>query len=131
MNSLNFSKPAALPALVILLFLLSCKKETATDSEQTAAGQTFSSLQKKNAPGFVENDMVMFWNEKAATVFNSGFTQPARTRAFARIQVAVHDALNSIKPKYERFAFHEREQHANPDAAVASAAYWGDRAQEV
>jgi len=41
------------------------------------------------------------------------------------IQIAVHDALNNIKPKYERYALlNEREQFANPDAAVASAAYW-------
>ena len=41
------------------------------------------------------------------------------------IQIAVHDALNSIKPKFERYALlNEREKDANPDAAVASAAYW-------
>lgn len=106
----------------IFLALFSCKKEikneTLTETSEAFAGK------KPNDPGFAENDMVMFWNEKANTVLSVGFSQPARTRVFARIQIAVHDALNSIKPKYERYAFHEREQHADPDAAVASAAYW-------
>jgi hypothetical protein len=109
-------------AFSLLTIFNSCKKEiagqTKTETPEEFAGK------KPNNPGFAENDMVMYWNEKAATVLNPGFTQPARTRVFARIQIAVHDALNSIKPKYERYAFHEREQHADPDAAVASAAYW-------
>ena len=110
--------------LVATLFLIgfsSCKKDLHYDENAEYTGVMMG---KKSDPGFADNDMVMYWNDKAATVLNPGFSQPARTRVFARIQVAVHDALNSIKPKYERFAFHEREQHANPDAAVASAAYW-------
>jgi len=76
-------------------------------------------------PGFVENDMVMYWNDKAATVLSVGMPQPYRTRYFAMIQIAVHDALNNIKPKYQRYALlNERTQFASPDAAVASAAYW-------
>jgi len=107
-----------------LILLSSCQKET-KDVSTNEEIQTASANNNRNAdPGFANNDMVMYWNEKAAIVLNTGFSQPARTRVFARIQIAVHDALNSIKPKYERYAFHEREQHANPDAAVASAAYW-------
>lgn len=109
---------------VIALCNYSCKKEISTTHETSKEKDASLSFRRPDDPGFVENDMVMYWNEKAATALNTGFTQPARTRVFARIQVAVHDVLNSIKPKYERYAFHEREQHANPDAAVASAAYW-------
>jgi hypothetical protein len=109
-------------AFILLAVCNACKKEMApeaiTETPDELAGK------KPNDPGFAENDMVMFWNDKANTVLSVGFSQPARTRVFARIQVAVHDALNAIKPKYERYAFHEREQHADPDAAVASAAYW-------
>ncbi len=108
----------------ITLFNHSCKKDVLGTTKTSDEKDASFSLRRPDDPGFAENDMVMYWNEKAATVLNPGFSQPARTRVFARIQVAVHDALNSIKPKYERYAFHEREQHANPDAAVASAAYW-------
>jgi hypothetical protein len=106
-----------------MVIFASCKKDLplATEKKGELPKEEFK---KPNDPGFATNDMVLFWNEKAALVLNPGFTQVPRTRVFARIQVAVHDALNSIKPKYERYAYHEREQHADPDAAVASAAYW-------
>ena len=107
-----------------LILLSSCQKETKEVSINEEV-QTASANNNGNPnPGFADNSMVMYWNEKAATALSTGYTQQPLTRVFARIQVAVHDALNSIKPKYERYAFHEREQHADPDAAVASAAYW-------
>jgi hypothetical protein len=74
----------------------------------------------------------MYWNEKASIVLNAPNTPPAQSRYFAMIQIAVHDALNSIKPKYERFALvNERQQFANPDATVASAAYWTIKGMNV
>ena len=67
----------------------------------------------------------MYWNEKAATLLNEHTNPGADARLFAMIEIAVHDALNSIKPKYQRYALiNERQQMANPDATVASAAYW-------
>jgi hypothetical protein len=50
--------------------------------------------------------------------------QPNRTRFFAIIQIAVYDALNNIKPKYKSYSLDERTQNADPNAAVAGAAYW-------
>ncbi|KIC91662.1 vanadium-dependent haloperoxidase [Flavihumibacter sp. ZG627] len=123
-------KTAKIPLLTAMLLSIialsnySCKKDVSGITESSNDRSTSISSHTPDDPGFAENDMVMYWNEKAAKVLNPGFSQPARTRVFARIQVAVHDALNNIKPKYERYALHEREQHANPDAAVASAAYW-------
>ncbi|RYG54261.1 MAG: phosphatase PAP2 family protein, partial [Chitinophagaceae bacterium] len=79
---------------------------------------------KPDNPGFASNDMVMYWNEKAATVLSGPNTPPAQARYFAMVQIAVYDALNSIKPKFQRYALvNVREKFANPDAAVASAAY--------
>lgn len=83
-----------------------------------------TSDKKIKESGFAENDMVTYWNEKTAIVLGVPMTQPSRTRYFAIIQIAVHDALNTIKPKYERFTLNDRERFASPDAAVASAAYW-------
>jgi hypothetical protein len=123
-HMIKHSKLLLANVLFLLILLSSCQKETKEVSINEQAQTTSANNNGNPDPGFADNDMVMYWNEKAATVLSTGFTQPARTRVFARIQVAVHDALNSIKPKYERYAFHEREQHANPDAAVASAAYW-------
>jgi hypothetical protein len=118
------TKIYALTALVLaIISCASCKKEVYqdpwTDDQKAAVSK------KPYDAGFAENDMVLYWNDKAAAVLGVGMIQPNRTRFFAMIQIAVHDALNSIKPKYERYALlDQREQFADPDAAVASAAYW-------
>jgi len=100
--------------LLTVIFLItgiaSCKKET--------------DPKFKEIEGFADNNMVMYWNDKVATVLGAGMPQPYRTRYFAIIQIAVHDALNNIKPKYESYSLDERTKHADPNAAVASAAYW-------
>lgn len=120
----QYSKLLTGNILVLIVIISSCHKETEQQFSTEPSSVNHSQGNQPDDPGFADNDMVIFWNEKAAEVLNPVFTQPPRTRVFARIQVAVHDALNAIKPKYETYAFHEREQHANPDAAVASAAYW-------
>ena len=111
--------------LVATLFLISfssCKKDLQYDQNAEYPGVKMG---KKSDHGFADNDMVMYWNEKIATVLAVPMNQPTRTRRFVIMQIAVHDALNSIKPKFERYALlDEREQFASPDAAVASAAYW-------
>lgn len=112
---------AAIPFLLILLS--SCQKETkeiSFDENATTAARAKATPDK----GFADNSMVLYWNDKAATVLGAAMPQPFRARYFAIIEIAVHDALNNIKPKYERYALKDRAQHANPDAAVASAAYW-------
>ncbi len=102
--------------LLTVIFLItgiaSCKKET--DTTPIIEIET----------GFTDNNMVMYWNDKVATVLSVGMPQPFRTRYFAIIQIAVHDALNNIKPKYKSYSLDERTQNADPNAAVASAAYW-------
>ena len=117
-----------LPLMTILLSLIivwnsSCQKDVTGDSVMSEEPTTATG-KKPDDPGFAENSMVMFWNEKTAIVLSAAMPQPSRTRYFAIIQIAVHDALNNIKPKFERYSLFERSQHANPDAAVASAAYW-------
>lgn len=111
-------------ALLVLILVSSCKKQDiypGTSSENPFA----TTLKKPDDPGFAENNMVLYWNDKARTVLTAPATPHAQCRRFAMIQIAVHDALNAIKPKYERFALtNERSQFAHPDAAVASAAYW-------
>jgi len=120
-------QPTKLSTALVLLFsimaLWSCKKEASTKSLQL--DEQAAALAKKVDNGFAENDMVMYWNDKTDTVLGVGMPQPYRTRYFAMIQIAVHDALNNIKPKYQRYALlNERTQFASPGAAVASAAYW-------
>src|SRR6187551_387749 len=120
----QYSKLPGTSIFLLFLILSSCQKESqAPVSEESKT----SSIQSKQPlePGFSENDMVMYWNDKVATVLSAPMTQPTRSRYFAIIEIAVHDAFNNIKPKFQRYALlNEREQFASPDAAVASAAYW-------
>lgn len=113
--------------LIILAFIstwnLACKKE-ARYNQPTEEEQTSLQIDIPGDPGFAGNNMVMYWNEKVATVLNIHTNPGSDSRSFAIIQIAVHDALNNITPKYERYALNARDQFANPDAAVASAAYW-------
>src|SRR6186713_1677294 len=95
----TFLQAMLLPFVIVCLW--SCKKEGAGDLQ--AEGPGLSGLRNPD-PGFVENNMVMYWNEKASLVMGRPGTPPSQCRNFAMIQIAVHDALNSIKPKYERFA---------------------------
>ena len=112
----------ALSIMAITSIFIACKKQ---DMPLLVYEEPASSAKKTDGQGFAENDMVMYWNEKTATVLSVAMSQPARSRYFAMIQIAVHDALNSIKPRFECFALlNERNQFASPDAAVASAAYW-------
>jgi hypothetical protein len=117
------SKILTVKILLLVLFITSCQKGT-KDIEFKKTESAIAQNRQPDDPGFADNNMVMYWNEKVSIVLSASMIQPTRTRYFAIIQIAVHDALNNIKPKYERFALNEREQFANPDAAVASAAYW-------
>ena len=120
-------KPTAITAIALAFITslsFSCQKET-TIAPVKSEEPTSRSSKKPADPGFAENNMVMYWNEKTTTVLSVPMTQPRRSRLFAITQIAVHDALNAIKPKYERYALlNVREQFANPDAAIAGAAYW-------
>jgi hypothetical protein len=86
-------------------------------------------IQQSNRPahaGFNENDAVLTWNERLGTVVSRTVAPPpVVARHYTMAALAMHDALNSIVPKYQTYALHGvREKQADPDAAVISAAYW-------
>ncbi len=111
MKQIKLFRLTAISLLFLTAWHFSCTKEDATEP--------------KFDHGFTENDMVMYWNEKSSIVLGAPMNPPSQARFFAIIQIAVHDALNSIKPKFECYALlNERNKSASPDAAVASAAYW-------
>lgn len=74
------------------------------------------------ASGLARADAVTDWNTVANQ--NTPLPLPAKLRALAMVQIAVHDALNYIDPRYETYTVqHATNPHALPDIAVASAAY--------
>ena len=122
MKQLKITTNAIVLAFVTVGYI-SCQKEF-NQNKPTPEEQTLVQHSTPHEPGFTTNDMVMYWNEKAAAVLNVHTNPGSDSRSFAIIEIAVHDALNSITPKYKRYALNERDQFADPGAAVASAAYW-------
>jgi hypothetical protein len=112
-------KRSLLPAVALVIAIFgSCNKQ-AREPEVS-----LTETARKASAGFQENDMVMFWNDKTRIVLGGPLTPQAVSRYYAMVQIAVHDALNSIKPKYETYALNNlREKGASAEAAVASAAF--------
>ena len=74
-------------------------------------------------PGPAHADVVTDWNAIAEAVAPLFGGPPIPSRVRAIVQIAVHDALNAIEPRYERYTGPARAHHdASPDAAVAAAA---------
>ncbi len=61
------------------------------------------------------------WNEVAVTAsLTAGEGAVTQSRTLAIVQIPIHDALNSIDPRYERYAFQGGiEFGASPEAAIA------------
>ena len=120
-------------AMLLLLFT-SCKKEldpSSQENDSTAAlGSRFNNHGKGN--GTISAEMVIRWNTAAIDVVRK--TQEAipdvpilpfhESRFYAMVNIAMHDALNNIVPKYKTYALLDsRDKNADADAAVAQAAY--------
>jgi hypothetical protein len=68
---------------------------------------------------------VLYWNEIAYEAFGGVKYQHSlmASRINAMVQLAIHDAVNAIEPRYARYAFKGFDHKADPTAAVAAAAY--------
>lgn len=67
-------------------------------------------------------DAVTHWNEFAHAT--TTLPLPVKLRAMAMVQIAVHDALNSIRPRYASYtAMPAAPSSSAPEAAVATAAH--------
>lgn len=74
-------------------------------------------------PGTAVADAVTDWNTNANDVIGGAGAPPQQFRVFAIVQIAVHDALNAIDPRYESYTVvGAGNPNASPDAAVARAA---------
>jgi hypothetical protein len=69
-------------------------------------------------------DPVSYWNTTAVqATLTAGENAVVASRALAVVQAAIHDALNAIDSRYERYAFTGQAQPgASVDAAIAAAA---------
>lgn len=70
-------------------------------------------------------DVIISWNEKIfeIAVAEDGLLTLKGVRTAALMHIAIHNALNTIIPKYSRYSFDENIVNANPIAATEYAAY--------
>ena len=72
--------------------------------------------------GHESGETVARWNRNAISVLLPT-NPPELTRSLAMTHIALHDAANAVRPKYERYAYHVTvDTGADPSAAAAVAA---------
>ena len=106
------------------LFLSACGWDDNIHPEQV----TFPSDQEVTNRTWHSPYMVLTWNQAIEEMYTFptnalSKSQPVVARIMAMYHLAIHDALNCITPKYERYVGVARDKDADPDAAVAQAAY--------
>lgn len=71
------------------------------------------------------NQVILDWNAVALEAMGGPTYQHSllASRINAMTHIAMHDALNAVVPKYQTYAFNQRDKAAHPIAAAASAAY--------
>jgi membrane-associated phospholipid phosphatase len=69
------------------------------------------------------SSVVAAWNTFASNLVASNLPPGPQTHALAVAQIAVHDALNAIDPRYEPYAFVGSALRASTAATVAAAAH--------
>jgi len=106
----------------VMDILLPAGRRIATEGRACVLPLALLSALTLSAPA--NADVVTDWNAIASEVVAPRFGgPPPQTRGLAIVQIAVHDALNAIQPRYERYASAGRaDPGASPDAAVAAAA---------
>ena len=119
--------------LFAVLFAASCKKETnnSTSSTNNEPSSAANLNNNGNHFGNISSEMVIRWNDAATYVVVRTLQLQAAPRIppfreshyYAMVNIAMHDALNNIVPKYKRYALDARDKDADPGAAVAKAAH--------
>jgi PAP2 superfamily len=120
------------PAFILLIVLIfnsvSCKK---VDSVPDKINSSLSSFNSVNSSGALNSSMLMLWNDAATQAVaragngpNGPLPPMPESYIYALVNVAMHDALNSISPKYKTYALlNTINKDADPNAAVAKAAH--------
>ena len=103
-------KQTILTLLMLSVFgLVSCSKNSSsTDPVSSQSAKT-----------------ILYWNEVAFEAFGGVAYQHSlmASRINTMMHLAIHDALNGIEEKYERYAFNGMDEKADPVAAASSAAH--------
>jgi hypothetical protein len=108
-----------------LIFLHSSGAAAVSHQDPDAAAIENVLIQQGIGPSKLDADLVAAWNELAYDIAfgEDQFLTFKGHRAFSMMHLAIHDALNSIVPVYQRYAYRGRRVPAHPIAAAAQAAY--------
>ena len=103
--------------LIVLLALTACEHEEIENG--------FAAAEIRTGPQRADRGLTVAWNRLAYEVAfaEDEFLTFKGHRAFAMMHLAMHDALNSITPVYQRYAYRGERTAADPTAAAAQAAY--------
>lgn len=109
-----------LVALLTLLALGGVAGATDDEGAQDALAPTLST-----AGSTTSSDVVVDWSRIVfeAAVTDDNYVSFLGTRHQAMVHIAMHDALNAIRPRYEQYAYSGRSYGADPVAAAAAAAH--------
>jgi len=115
----RFKLPLSLLAL-FFLFLAACQREDTVLPERDIV----SPDQELDARSWHSPDMVLAWNQAIETMFTFPTNalskgQPVTARIFAMYHLAIHDALNCITPKYDRYVGVPRDKDASTTRKTA------------
>ena len=71
------------------------------------------------------SDVIVDWSRIVfeAAMTDDGFVSFKGTRHQVMVHIAMHDALNAIRPRFDQYAYFGRSHGANPIAAAAKAAH--------
>src|SRR5688500_2158333 len=105
----RINRPLIIIGIVASLLTASCSRTSYTN----------------NSADVLPNDVVLNWNEVAYEAFGGISYQHSlmAARINAMVHIAMHDAINSIYPKYATYAFTGNNPGADLVAAAASAAH--------
>ncbi len=122
--AINFVRWSSGLMFSIILLMSSCSKNEDMVIEDDSSLINNESIDfKSQSP-----NMVLAWNQAMQDLYSFSLNGPATppvsaSYTWALVHLAMHDALNSITPRYDAYVGVPRDKDANPDAAVAQAAY--------
>lgn len=106
----------------ISLLIVSCAKDEDFETIDNNSLDTANIQSKNQSP-----HTVLAWNEAMQDLYtfplNVGTPPVSASYTWALVHIAMHDALNSITPRYESYTGVARVKDADPNAAVSQAAY--------
>jgi hypothetical protein len=113
-----------LVALLTLLALGGVAEANDDEGTQDALAPTLSATGSTHGSS-VSSDVVVDWSRISfeAGMTDDGFVSFLGARHQAMAHIAMHDALNAIRPEYEQYAYSGRSYGADPVAAAAAAAH--------